>query len=140
MAVCSWMRQTPRKRENMLGDFSRVTYHLRREQHESARAFLTRWEPAMRKVRRDHKTELPEDYVGFLLVAALQLDDNQVKMMMNYTKGSLNEAAVKDWLRTHETKLSVNQLGLDKDSKTKQDQASTSSGRYSRELPHRADR
>ena len=100
-------------RESLLAACSRLTYHLRREKGDTARSFLTKWENSERKLR-DHGVVLPEDYLGFLLVNALQLDSERIKLFMNYSKGSLKVADVKAWLRIHETELDMSVLGNDK--------------------------
>ena len=100
-------------RESLLAACSRLTYHLRREKGESARTFITKWETSERKLR-EHGVRLPEDYLGFLLVNALQLDSDRIKLFMNYSKGSLKVSDVKEWLRIHETELDMSVLGNDK--------------------------
>ena len=104
-------------RENMLSAFARITFHLRRTKGEAARSFLSKWDNADRKVR-DHKVSLPDEYLGFLLITSLQLDSEQIKLLLNFTKGSISTKDVKEWLRTHETNLNLNHLGKDgKDTK-----------------------
>lgn len=104
------------ERESMLAACARLTFHLRRQKGDTARAFLSKWDNAERKVR-DKGVTLPNEYLGFLLVNALQLGSDQVKLMLNYTKGSLQLADVKSWLRVHETDLTLDHLGNDKDKK-----------------------
>ena len=105
------------QRENMLSAFARITFHLRRTKGEAARSFLSKWDNADRKVR-DHKVSLPDEYLGFLLITSLQLDSEQIKLLLNFTKGSISTKDVKEWLRTHETNLNLNHLGKDgKDTK-----------------------
>ena len=101
------------KRESMLSACARLTYHLRRQKGETARAFMTRWDTAERKIR-EHDVRLPQEYLGFLMVNALQLDSEKTKLLLNYTKGSLQVADVKDWLRIHETDLDMSNLGNDR--------------------------
>ena len=101
------------KRESMLAACARLTYHLRRQRGETARAFMTRWDTAERKIR-EHDVRLPQEYLGFLIVNALQLDSEKTKLLLNYTKGSLQVADVKSWLRVHETDLDMNHLGSDR--------------------------
>ena len=48
------------------------------------------------------------------MVNALQLDSEKTKLLLNYTKGSLQVADVKSWLRVHETDLDMNHLGSDR--------------------------
>ena len=44
-------------------------------------------------------------FLGFLFIMSLQLNMEEVKLLMNYTKGSLRVTDVKEWLRVHETEL-----------------------------------
>ena len=101
------------KRESMLAACARLTYHLRRQKGETARASMTRWDPAERKIR-EHDVKLPQEYLGFLMVNALQLDSKKTKLLLTFTKGSLQVADVKDWLRIHETDLDMSNLGNDR--------------------------
>ena len=101
------------KRESMLAACARLTYHLKRQKGETARAFMTRWDSAERKIR-EHDVKLPQEYLGFLMVNALQLDSEKTKLLLNYTKGSLQVSDVKDWLRIHETDLDMGNLGNDR--------------------------
>ena len=79
----------------------------------SARQFMTRWDTAERKVR-EHDVKCPADFLGFLMVNALQLDSEKTKLLLNFTKGSLKVSDVKEWLRIHETDLDLSNLGNDK--------------------------
>ena len=72
----------------MLAACSRLTFHLKRQKGETERAFMIRWDTAERKVR-DYGVRLPEKYLGFLIVIALQLTSEQIKFLLNYIKGSL---------------------------------------------------
>eukprot|EP00435_Cladocopium_sp_Y103_P056623 s299_g19.t1 len=101
------------KRESMLSACARITFHLRRQKGEAARAFMTRWDSAERKIR-EHDVRLPQEYLGFLMVNALQLDSEKTKLLLNYTKGSLQVADVKEWLRVHETDLDMSNIGNDR--------------------------
>ena len=101
------------KRESMLAACARLTYHLKRQKGETARAFMTRWDTAERKIR-EHDVRLPPEYLGFLMVNALQLDSEKTKLLLNYTKGSIQVIDVKDWLRVHETDLDMSNLGNDR--------------------------
>eukprot|EP00434_Breviolum_minutum_P025504 symbB.v1.2.022535.t1/scaffold2006.1/size92704/3 len=101
------------KRESMLAACSRLTFHLKRQRGESARSFMTRWDTAERKVR-EHEVKLPQEFLGFLMVNALQLDSEKTKLLLNYTKGALSVTDVKEWLRIHETDLDVSHLGTEK--------------------------
>eukprot|EP00435_Cladocopium_sp_Y103_P042258 s916_g11.t1 len=105
------------KRESMLSACARLTYHLKRQKGESSRAFMTRWDTAERKIR-EHDVRLPQEYLGFLMVNALQLDSEKTKLLLNFTKGSLQVADVKDWLRIHETDLDMSNLGNDRKKST----------------------
>ena len=102
------------EREDMLSAFARLTFHLRRGKGENGRAFLTKFDSAERQVSTDHKVQLPADYLGFLLITALLLDDGHIKMLLNFTKGDISVKAVKNWLRVHETNLNLGTLGKDK--------------------------
>ena len=101
------------QRESMLAACARLTFHLKRTKGESARSFMTRWDNAERKVR-EHEVRLPADFLGFLMVNALQLDSEKTKLLLNYTKGSLKVSDVKEWLRIHETDLDISNLGNDR--------------------------
>ena len=74
---------------------------------------MTRWDTAERKVR-EHDVKCPADFLGFLMVNALQLDSEKTKLLLNFTKGSLKVSDVKEWLRIHETDLDLSNLGNDK--------------------------
>ena len=97
--------------EDLLSALSKITYHIRREKTEQRRAFFNRWEVAMRKVG-EHHVSLPEKYIGFLLINALCLA-SEIKAMLNYTRGSIAPADIKNWIRKHETKLQVAHVGAD---------------------------
>jgi hypothetical protein len=98
--------------EDLLGALAKITYHVRREKQEAHRQFFNRWQTAMRKVA-EHKVFLPDKYIGFLLVNALNLTEPEIKSLLNYTRGSIMPPDIKDWVRKHETKLQVAQVGLD---------------------------
>eukprot|EP00435_Cladocopium_sp_Y103_P035126 s1424_g9.t1 len=104
------------KEEHLLESLSRITFHLKRNKSESWREYFARWESALRKVK-EHRVELPETYLGFLLVNGLRLDDNDIKAMLNFTRGDIKPTSIKAWLRKNEAKLTVGSLGADKDSK-----------------------
>ena len=99
--------------EDLLSALAKVTYHVRREKNEAYRTFFNRWESAYRKVT-EHKVQLPDKYIGFLLIQALCLNDQEIKSMMNFTHGSIMPKDIKEWVRKHETKLQVNQVGVEK--------------------------
>ena len=103
--------------EDLLSSLAKVTYHLRRARDESHRAFFNKWDTAMRKVA-EHKVQLPPKYEGFLLVNALCLSESEIKSCLNYTRGSIISRDVREWVRKHETKLQVSQVGIEKDKKS----------------------
>ena len=92
------------EREEMINTLVKVTYTLRRSRGEAYKAFFARWDNAVRKLS-EHKVELPQEYLGFLLVMALQVAPDEVKLMMNYTQGKLTQKAVKEWIRVQEADL-----------------------------------
>ena len=103
--------------EDLISSLAKVTFHLRRGRDETHRAFFTRWDNAMRKVK-EHQVSLPGKYEGFLLINGLGLNDSEIKHCLNYTRGSIEPRDVRNWVRKHETKLQVSQVGVDKDKKT----------------------
>ena len=66
-----------------------------------AQAFMLRWDDAERRVK-EKGLNLPGEYQGFFLVTALQLTSERIKLLLNYTRGSLQVSDVKAWLRIHE--------------------------------------
>ena len=52
-----------------------------------------------------HSVQLPDEYLGFLLINALQLTQGDIKLMMNYTQGKLTPRVVKEWTRVNESEL-----------------------------------
>ena len=74
---------------------------------------MLRWDDAERRVK-EKGVNLPGEYQGFLLVTALQLTSDQIKLLLNYTRGSLHVSDAKAWLRIHETDLDITTLGNDK--------------------------
>ncbi len=117
------------KDEDLLGALAKITYHVRRERGESHRDFFNRWETAMRKTR-EHNVTLPEKYTGFLLINALALSESDIKAMLNYTRGSILPPDVKEWIRKHETKLQVGQVGLENNKKSSSVATSKTSSNY----------
>ena len=115
--------------EDLLSALAKVTYHLRRNKDESHRQFFNRWEQAMRKVK-EHGVTLPEKYVGFLLVNALQLSEGDIKALLNYSRGSISPVDVRDWIRKHETKLQLAHVGVDRKSGSTSTKSSTASANY----------
>ena len=112
--------------EHLLSSLSRITFHIKRNKQESWRDFFARWESAMRRVR-EHRVELPEVYIGFLLIHGLRLEENDIKAMLNFTRGDIKPKAIKAWLRKNEAKLTVSQLGLDPGAKKSTTAASSTS-------------
>ena len=49
--------------------------------------------------------KLPEEYLGFLLTNALNLSNEELKLLLNFTQGRLKTKDVKEWLRVHETEF-----------------------------------
>lgn len=118
--------------EDQLSALARITFHLRREKGENYRQFFTKWDNAMRKVN-EHNIQLPDRYIGFLLINALVLSDSDIKSMMNYTRGSISSRDIREWVRKLETKLQTSQLGNDnKDKKASSSSSTTTktSGNY----------
>ena len=101
------------RQEHMLTAMSRITFHMKRNKSEHWRSYFARWETALRKVH-EHKIRLPEAYEGFLLINGLQLTDTEVKAFLNYSRGDISPASIKDWLRTSESRLNAQELGSDK--------------------------
>jgi hypothetical protein len=83
----------------------------------------------MRKVK-EHGVTLPEKYVGFLLVNALQLSEGDIKALLNYSRGSISPVDVRDWIRKHETKLQLAHVGVDRKSGSTSTKSSTASANY----------
>ena len=100
------------REEHLLSSLSRITFHLKRSKQETWREFFSRWEVALRKVK-EHKVKLPEPYLGFLLIHGLRLEDQEIRAMLNFTQGDIQPKSIKAWLRKHESKLTVNQLGTE---------------------------
>lgn len=105
------------KEEDLLASLAKITYHLRRGKDEGLRGFFARWDESLRKVR-EHSVTLPDKYLGFLLINALNLSDQEIKGMLTFTRGSIVPAEVKSWARKHEMKLNAKEIGLEKDRKT----------------------
>ncbi|CAE7233307.1 unnamed protein product [Symbiodinium sp. CCMP2456] len=94
------------EREDMLNSLFKITYAVRRQKNEGHKEFLSRWELAIRKLS-EHSIVLPSEYLGFLLTMALQLNQEEVKLLMNFTQGRLSQKDVKEWVRVHETNLDL---------------------------------
>ena len=73
--------------------------------------------------------QLPDKYLGFLLIQALCLSEQDIKSLLNYTRGSILTKDIKDYVRKHETKLQVSQVGLEKKT-TMSTTGSKASGTY----------
>ena len=71
---------------------------------------FARWDNPLRKLK-EHSIELPAEYLGFLLTMALQLSNEEVKLLMNFTTGKLAPKDVKEWVRVHETDLDIKAMG-----------------------------
>ena len=99
--------------EDMLAAMARPTYHLRRQKGEKSKLFFSRWEQAMKKMQ-EHKITLPEKYIGFLLINSLQLSNDEIRALLNFTRGSILPTDVKQWVRKSETTLKIDQVGTDK--------------------------
>ena len=94
------------EREDMLNSLFKITYASRRQKNEGHKEFFSRWEIAIRKLS-EHNITLPPEYLGFLLTMALQLNQEEVKLLMNFTQGKLSQKDVKEWVRVHETNLDL---------------------------------
>ncbi|CAE7928011.1 RE1, partial [Symbiodinium necroappetens] len=92
------------EREKMINTLAKLTYTLRRQKNEGHKAFFARWENQIRKVN-EHKVVLPSEYLGFLLINALQLSQNDIKLLMNDNQGKLTRKVVKEWTRVKESDL-----------------------------------
>ncbi|CAE7287724.1 unnamed protein product [Symbiodinium microadriaticum] len=90
------------EREDMLNSLFKITHATRRQKNESHKEFFSRWELAIRKLS-EHNITLPPEYLGFLLTMALQLNQEEVKVLMNFTRGKLSQKDVNGWVRVHET-------------------------------------
>ena len=100
------------REEHLLAALSRITFHLKRNKSETWQAFFSRWENALRRVK-EHHIELPEVYLGFLLIHGLRLSESDIKAMLNYNRGVATPTTIRDWLRKNESKLTLEQLGND---------------------------
>ena len=94
------------EREDMLNSLFKITYSVRRGKTEGHKEFFSRWELAIRKLS-EHNITLPPEYLGFLLTMALQLNQEEIKLLMNFTQGRLSQKDVKEWVRVHETNLDM---------------------------------
>ena len=104
--------------EELLTCLARLTFHLKRERGEDCQAFFRKWDEAYRKVKNEHKVNLPDRYLGFLLVNSLQMSEPEIKAMMAFTRGVLSVRDVKEFVRKHEIKLLTKDVGsTEKDKK-----------------------
>ena len=115
------------KEEDLLASLAKITYHLRRGKDEGLRTFFARWDESLRKVR-EHSVVLPDKYLGFLLINALNLSDQEIKGMLTFTRGSIIPAEVKSWARKHEMKLNAKDIGIEKDRKSTSGSTKVGSG------------
>ena len=115
------------KEEDLLASLAKITYHLRRGKDEGLRTFFARWDESLRKVR-EHSVVLPDKYLGFLLINALNLSDQEIKGMLTFTRGSIIPAEVKSWARKHEMKLNAKDIGIEKDRKSTSGSSKVGSG------------
>ena len=99
--------------EELLAALSKLTYHIKRTRDETCRQFFTRWDDAVRKIG-EHRVQLPDKYLGFLLINALSLTDQDTKALMAFSRGSILVKDVKEWCRKHEMKLQVKDVGTDR--------------------------
>ena len=86
------------REEELLAALSKLTYHLKRARDEPCRAFFARWDDAVRKIK-EHNVVLPEKYLGFLLINALNLSEADIKAMLAFTQGAIDVKDVKSWCR-----------------------------------------
>ena len=56
-----------------------------------------------RKVSTDHQFQLPADHLGFSLITSFQLNNDHIKMLLNFAKGDISAKKVKNRLRIQET-------------------------------------
>ena len=103
------------KEEDLLASLSKITYHLRRGKEEKSRDFFARWDESLRKVD-EHEVQLPDKFLGFLMVNALGLDDMEIKTMLSFTRGSIETKDIREFSRKHEMKLHSREVGAEKKS------------------------
>ena len=101
------------REEELLAALSKLTYHLRRQKEEGCRVFFNKFDDAVRKIQ-EHKVNLPEKYLGFLLINALNISEIDIKAMLAFTQGSILVRDVKSWCRKHEMKLLAKDVGSDR--------------------------
>ena len=106
------------REEHLLAALSRITFHIKRNKSESWQEFFARWENALRRVK-EHRVELPQVYLGFLLIHGLRLSEADIKAMLNYNRGVATSTTIREWLRKNESKMTLEQLGNDQGSSKK---------------------
>ena len=120
------------KEEDLLASLSKITYHLRRGKDEKSRDFFARWDEALRKVD-EHQVKLPDKFLGFLMVNALGLGDQDIKTLLSFTRGSIGTADIREFIRKHEMKLHSRDVGAERRGTTTR--TSTSSIHHIQEVP-----
>ena len=100
------------KEEDMISSLAKLTYHMKRNRDEKHREFFNRWEEALRKTK-EHGIDLPDRYLGFLMINALGLDEPTIKNLLSYMRGSIATRDVKEWTRKFETKLLAKDMGVE---------------------------
>ena len=101
------------REEELLASLAKLTYHLRRQKDEGCRSFFNKFDDAVRKIQ-EHNVTLPEKYLGFLLINALNISENDIKAMLAFTQGSILVRDVKGWCRKHEMKLLAKDVGVER--------------------------
>lgn len=92
------------REEELLTALSRLFYQLKREKQERSVQFVSRFREAVRKVQAQG-VSLPEEALGFLLITCFGLNEDDSRMLLSYTRGSLKERDVVQALRTLEMSL-----------------------------------
>ena len=113
------------REEHLLASLARITFHLKRGKGEGWREYFAKWENALMRKVREHRVELPEPYLGFLLIHGLRLSEQDIKSMLSFTRGGIKPAEIQAWLRKNEAKLTIEQLGNDSKEKKGGRQSST---------------
>ena len=101
------------REEELLAALAKLTYHLKRQRDEGCRSFFNKFDDAVRKIQ-EHNVDLPEKYLGFLLINSLNLSETDIKAMLAFTQGSILVRDVKGWCRKHEMKLLAKDVGVDR--------------------------
>lgn len=83
-----------------------------------SRDFFARWDEALRKVS-EHQVQLPDKFLGFLMVNALGLDDSEIKTLLSFTRGSIGTSDIREFIRKHEMKLHSRDVGAEKKTATR---------------------